>query len=133
MARDTSRIQNLTRAKTLNDSDVLPFGPGSGDRAKGIAWSDIKNILEIADLETIVEVAGNYQVLVADDFVVGTGLITITFPLLADSIKSFVVKNNGVSNITLNGGGESIEGGLTVTPGQARRFIPVIAGWIEVT
>ena len=36
MSRSTTRIQNLTLVTELADNDVLPIGPASGDRAKGI-------------------------------------------------------------------------------------------------
>lgn len=42
MARSNTRIKNLTRVETLNDSDVIPIGPSSGDRAKGITFENIK-------------------------------------------------------------------------------------------
>lgn len=47
MARSTTRVQNLTRITSLEDSDVFVIGPGDGDRAKGIAFSDLKPVLSL--------------------------------------------------------------------------------------
>ena len=46
MSRSTTRIQNLTKAQSLSDNDVIPFGPESGDRAKGIIYENLKAQLE---------------------------------------------------------------------------------------
>lgn len=45
MARNITRLQNLTRLTTLEDSDVFAIGPGDGDRAKGIPFNDFLDVL----------------------------------------------------------------------------------------
>jgi len=45
MVRSTTRVQNLTRITALEDSDVFVIGPGDGDRAKGIPFNDLLNVL----------------------------------------------------------------------------------------
>ena len=44
MARNTTRIQNLTliTADNVGDDDIIPLGPASGDRAKGVKVSELE-------------------------------------------------------------------------------------------
>lgn len=81
----------------------------------------------------IVETGVNYTALISDDVVVGSNAITLTFPPLANSEKAIVFKNNGVASITLDGNGSSFEGSATLLSTVARKFIPLAAGWGEIT
>jgi len=54
MSRSTTRIQNLTRISTLDDTDVIPIGPGSKNRAKGITFEDF-----LTNIPGATQVGGN--------------------------------------------------------------------------
>ena len=71
--------------------------------------------------------------LVTDDYIVGTGDITITFPILLNSTKPFTIKNDGIGTITADGNGSSITGSSTMSPGVSRKYLPKAFGWTEIT
>ena len=81
---------------------------------------------------TIVEISASYDILVGDDIILSTGTHTVKMPLLANAVRDVVIKSVS-GTITIDGNGSSVEGGLTITTTQARRFAPETTGWKEIT
>lgn len=79
----------------------------------------------------IVEVSGNYQITVNDDYIASTGANTLTFPLLANAVRPFTaVSVSGTG--TLDGNGETVPNGTVLTAGISRTFLPVTGAWLEI-
>ncbi len=134
MARDTTRIQNLTRVSALADGDVIPMGPASGDVAKGITFSNLQDQIETNDKDTIVETGVTYSTTVADDVVIGTGVITFNLHALSTAIKRITLTSL-TATITIDpNGSELINGTSTelLNSGQSITIAPTLAGWITV-
>lgn len=79
----------------------------------------------------IVEVSGDYNIAVGDDFVASTGANTLTFPLLANAVRSFTVVSVSGTD-TLDGNGETVPNGTSLAAGVSRTFLPVTGAWLEV-
>ena len=134
MSRSNTRIQNLTKVTTLADNDVIPIGPASGDRAKGITKENLEKQFEGDGLASIItETSISYTALITDDYVVGlVSGITLSFAGLADANKPTWFVNASASNITLDGGSETIPNGAVLSSEQVRGFLPTTAGWLEL-
>lgn len=128
MGRSTTRIQNLTKVTSVADDDVIPIGPASGDRAKGVVFSTF--LTQLGGSTNIVEVTGNYAVTVTDDYVAVTGDPTslTTLPLLAD--KAVTIKAI-FGTITVSPSAGTIDGQTTIvlTIDQSLTVFPILAGW----
>jgi hypothetical protein len=84
----------------------------------------------IANAARIVEVSGDYTVIANDDYIVSSGDNIIT--LLALALAPITVKSVS-GTATLDGNGNSIENGPSVTESQARKLLLVSSGYVEVT
>lgn len=137
MGRSTTRIQNLTKVTTLEDNDVFPIGPTSGDRAKGITFSDLDGIITSGFVNpVIVEVSGDYTITTDDDFVSVVGPAAVTLPLAAVAFKAVSIKSRfGGGTLTLTATGtDTIDGAGTqpIVINAALTIFPVSAGWVII-
>ena len=85
-----------------------------------------------ASTPTIVRISGDYTILVGDDYVITDGGNTITLPLFANAERAVFIINEGATNDTIDGNGETVPNGTTLTPSQARGFIPGTSDWREI-
>jgi len=83
-------------------------------------------------IPVIVEVSANFNITVDDNYVSSTGTNTLTLPLLANAVRPVTI-NSISGTITVDGNGSSITGSATITTGVARKYLPVAAGWVEIT
>ena len=81
---------------------------------------------------SIVRVSTDYQVLITDEYVITDGGNTITLPLFANAERPVFIINEGVTNDTIDGNGETVPNGTTLTPSQVRGFIPGTSDWREL-
>jgi len=123
---------NFTADTVIPDASTLDFvSPGTNLK---ITFANFKTVLGIGNgLNTpnIVETGLDYDVLVTDDYIIGSGTITVKFPLRANATKPFYVKNDGVGTITLDGNGSTVPGASTISTTVARLFVPKSGGWAE--
>jgi len=80
MPRSTTRIQNLTLVTTLADGDVIPTGPASGDRAKGITFANLQSQIEVQDSEELVEITADTTLTDTVTNVVGFANAAVVLP-----------------------------------------------------
>jgi len=73
----------------------------------------------------------DYQVLSIDQYIISDGGNTITLPLFSQAIQPVLIINSGLSNDTINGNGKTVPNSTTLSPSQARGFIPGISEWSE--
>jgi hypothetical protein len=127
MGRSTTRIQNLTKETTIADADVLPFGPSSGDVAKGITFQNLKSTIELTD-ESIVEATVPYTLLGTEDSLKLTGTGTLTMLPTADAHRSVVVHaHDGVVTV-VTVGTDTIENPV-IAAGSSARYTPFTGEW----
>lgn len=128
MARDTVRIQLLTRVPTLADGDVLPTGPESGDVAKGITFLNLKNQIESSDSEKIVPIAGTYTLLADDNHLFATADTTVTMIDASLFTHSLTIRADSGVTVTLIGAtfGASV---TPITSNQSITIIPVLGSY----
>lgn len=117
MARSNTRIQNLTRVSELADGDIIPIGPASGDRAKGITNEDFQG--QFTKLLDPISVNNNFTL--TDDesgkFIIfneaGTATLDIPDGLIIGVNTAFT--NIGAGGMVLNfTGSETFRGSLTL-------------------
>jgi len=118
---------------SLNGNDVFPIGPASGDRAKGITFSNLGNIIEPVTV-VIVEVSGDYTVTVNDDYVAVDGAAIVTLPASIDAFNAVTIKSvlgGGILTLTPVGA-DTIDGAATqpIAINASLTIFPVIAGWL---
>jgi len=120
MSRNTTRIQRLTRVTTLADDAIIPIGPASGDRAKGISFDDFRTILTTDN--NITRVAVDHTAKLTDGMILAnavSGSITIFLPAASTAFrKEFTIKKiDSTSNVvTLDpDGSETIDGSATIS------------------
>jgi hypothetical protein len=77
-------------------------------------------------------ISDDYQILLTDDYIITDGGNTITFPLFAQADRPFFVINEGVTNDTLDGNGETVPTSTLLTPTEVRGFIPGTSAWLEI-
>ena len=128
MGRNTTRIQNLTRVTTLDDGDVIPTGPVSGDAAKGITFENLKETIELTD-ESIVESSAPYTLLGTEDTLELSGTGTLTMLATADAVRSVVVYAS-TGTITLGLQGSDTTNQASITIGNSARYTPFTGEWI---
>ena len=136
MARTNTRIQNLTKVTTLDDDDVLPTGPASGDVAKGITWLNLRSLIEVGDIETIIEISTSTTQLITHDYVSCTGPLTYTLISASTAVKGLTIKSElGGGDVTITPNGtETIEGATgdrVITAGTGITITPITGGWSE--
>lgn len=128
MGRSTTRIQKLTRVTTLDDGDVFPTGPVSGDRAKGITFENLKATIELTD-ESIVEASTDYTLLGTEDTIELTGTGNLTMLDTSVAVRSVVVYA-ATGTITLVLQGSDTTNQATITVGNSARYTPFTGEWI---
>jgi len=131
-----------TKKSNFVAQPVIPSGASfdyfvNGQNFK-IPYEDLKTLLGFGNGNpntNNVFTSLDYSIQASDDFVVGTGVITLTFPLGSTAVKALTIKNDGVSSITLDGNGATIEDGLTLTTTQAETYLydDDNTNWVKVT
>ncbi len=84
--------------------------------------------------QNVVEVSGNYTVLITDDFIADTGPGTVTLPLSSTAVKHVTVKSVlGGGTLTLTpSGSDTIDGAASqaININASLTVWPVSAGWL---
>jgi len=133
MARDNTRIQNLTRVSALDDGDVIPTGPASGDVAKGITFFNLKSLLDVTGTENTVEVSGTYQQLISDNNIVFTGPGTLILIEASTALHGVSIKSKlGGGDVTITPfTGDTVDAAssLVIESGVAQTLAPITLDW----
>lgn len=133
MARTNTRIQNLTLVSTLDDGDIIPTGPASGDVAKGIAFINLKTLLNAAGTESTVEVSGTYQQLIGDNNIVFTGPGTLLLIEASTALHGVNIKSKlGGGDVTVTPfTGDTVDAAstLVIEPGTGQNLAPITLDW----
>ncbi len=136
-----TKLINLMRVTTVEDTDYLVIQKNtSGDQfTRIILWSDLKDLIESADGETIREITTDDSQAIADDYISadsGNPVAEIDFSLIdsATSIKRVTITaeiDGGNVNL-MPAGGQTIggvAGTLVLTPDTSITLAPISGGW----
>lgn len=101
MSRSNTRIQKLTRVTALKDGDIIPIGPASGDRAKGITNKDFQS--QFSNIVNISSVNSGYTLQDSDsaDFIVfnNAGNAILNIPDGIGTGVNFAYTNIGAGSV----------------------------------
>lgn len=133
MGRSTTRIQSLTQVSTLDDDDILPTGPSSGDVAKGITFGNFKGLIETSDEESTTEVTGDYTQLITDHNIIITGPATLTLIQVSTAIHPVKIKSKlgGGDVVVTPFSGDTVDATttLTLSSGVGQTLVPITLDW----
>jgi hypothetical protein len=128
----TKKSDFIAETSVSSDSYMDFWANGQNYRVSYANFLAGINIVGGLPVPNIYETSLPYTAVVDDDYVVGSGPIELTFPMLNSAVKPVIFINDGSQDITLNGNGSAVPDTGILSPSQVRGFLPLALKWIEI-
>jgi hypothetical protein len=128
----TKKSNFIAETSVISDSYMDFWANGQNYQVSYADFLAGINIVGGLPVPNIYETSLPYTAVVADDYVVGSGSIELTFPTLNSAAKPVTFINDGSQDITLNGNGSAVPNTDILSATQVRVFLPLALKWIEL-